>query len=110
MTYHRLESPTQTSADAKRQQASSEIWGCAASTSVFPTVKAYRGPLPANTRGIEFTTSIPPTKGTGTPQIALWYPCLKGLNPCSPQLSVVTQNGTDFAVLKVVVTQNTQVP
>jgi hypothetical protein len=110
MPYYRLESPTQTSGDAKMQQASGQIWGRAASTSIFPSVKAYRGPLPPNTRGIEFTTSVAPTKGVGSPRSATWYPCLPGINPCSPQVSVVNQNGVDFAVISVTVTQNTQVP
>lgn len=110
MPYHRLESPTQTKADAKNQQASGEIWGRPASTSPIPTVKAYRGQLPAKSRGIEFTSPILPTPGTGTPYEARWYPCLPGVNPCSPLVRVVQTTGTDFAVISVTVTKNTQVP
>ena len=111
MVYHRLESPnTQTGAVAQQQRASGEIWGKAANTSTIPTVKAYRGPLPLNKRGVEFETDILPTKGTGTPYEADWYPCLPGINPCSPGIGMIIQNGIDFAVLSVNVTKNTQVP
>lgn len=108
--YHRLESTTQTAADAANQVASNQIWGKAASTSIYPTVKAYRGPLPVGKRGIEFATAIAPTKGTGTPYEANWYPCLPHVNPCTPEVKVVAQSGIDFAVIEVRVTKNTQVP
>jgi hypothetical protein len=110
MSYHRIESSTQSSADAKAQQASGEIWGKAANTSTIPTVKAYRGTLPPNTRGIEFTTNISPTPGTGSPYEANWYPCLTNIIPCSPGVRVIQSSGIDFAIVSVVVTKNTQVP
>lgn len=103
MPYHRIESPTQTSADAKQQQASGEIWGRAARTSIFPMVKAYRNGLPPNTRGIEFETTTPPTPGTGTPLEARWY-------PNTPGVIVRTVFGIDYAIIKATVTKNTQVP
>jgi hypothetical protein len=110
MAYYRLESTTQTRQDAQLQQASGELWGKAASTSPFPTVKAYRGALPPHARGIEFTSIIPPTPGTGNPRDAFWYPCLPGIRPCTPQVKVINHNGIDFAVIPITVTKNTQVP
>jgi hypothetical protein len=110
LTYHRLESATQTRRDAQLQQASGELWGKAASTSPFPMVKAYRGGLPPNTRGIEFTSMIPSTPGTGSPRDAFWYPCLPGVHPCTPQVKVISRNGIDFAIIAITVTKNTQVP
>lgn len=98
--YHRLESPTQTSADARAQAASGEIWGRAARGSSIPCVKAYRNALPAHRRGIEFVTRVAPTPGSGTPYEARWYVGTPG----------VRQNSTGFAVLSAVVTKNTQVP
>jgi hypothetical protein len=74
--FHRLESPTQTVADAKRQQTSGEIWGRAArhtAQSNLPSVKAYRSSLPKGQRGVEFDTAIAPTPGSGTPYEARWY-------------------------------------
>lgn len=110
MPYHRLESPTQTKTDAKNQQTSGEIWGRAPSNGSIPTVKAYRGNLPTQKRGIEFTSTIPPTKGTGTPYEARWYPCIPGVNPCSAQVQIRQVMGIDFAVISAQVTKNTQVP
>ena len=66
--YHRLESPTQTWEVAAMQQASGQVWGAPARNfyqSDIPSVKAYIGPLPEGARGIEFTTSVSPTPGTG---------------------------------------------
>lgn len=110
MVYHRRESSTQDSFVARQQQQSGEIWGKAANFSTIPTVKAYRGSLPPYTRGIEFTTNVPPTLGAGSPFEAAWYPCLPGINPCSAGVSVIHQGGIDFAVIPVTVTKNTQVP
>src|SRR4051794_35132196 len=65
--YHRVESPTQTKADAASQVTSMEVWGGPARGSSLPAVKAYRTPLPSPTRrGIEFCTPVAPTPGTGT--------------------------------------------
>ena len=69
--YHRVESPTQTSADAQLQKASGEIWGKAPRFSLIPKVKAYIGPLPAGQRGIEFSTDVPPDIGC-PPGQAFW--------------------------------------
>jgi len=103
MSYHRLESSTQTSADAKQQKASGEIWGRAPSTSVFPIVQAYRNQIPVGLRGIEFETSTAPTPGCGTPYEARWY-------PKTPGVKLITVFGIDYAVISVTVTKNTQVP
>jgi hypothetical protein len=60
--FHRLESPTQTVADAKRQQTSGETWGKAArhtAQSNLPSVKAYR----SNCRkGSEVLSLTPPSR------------------------------------------------
>jgi len=40
---------------------------------VIPSVKAYRGPLPAGQPGIEFTTAIAPDPRSSTPYEARWY-------------------------------------
>ena len=98
--YHRLESPTQTSAVAKAQVASGEIWGRPARGSSIPSVKAYRNQLPANRRGIEFITQVMPSKGSGSPFEARWY---------YGDLGVV-QNSAGFAVIPAIVIKNTQVP
>ena len=94
--YHRLESPTQTPTDAARQEASGELWGRAPFGSHIPKVKAYRGPLPAGKRGIEFVTDVPPDPGS-TPKRAEWS---------GPRRGVVVEG--DFAKIRVVITKNTQ--
>ena len=71
--FHRLESPTQTKADAIRQVQSREIWGRPARGSDIPSVKAYRNQLPPTDRGIEFTTRVSPHPGSGSPYEARWY-------------------------------------
>jgi|SRR5271156_3687653 len=103
MTYHRIESPTQTGADAKLQQNSGEIWGRSPNSSIFPMVLAYRNGLPSRLRGIEFDTPTSPTPGCRTPYEARRY-------PNTPGVALRTVFGIDFAVISVVVTKNTQVP
>lgn len=99
--YHRVETPIgQTSAVAKQQVASKEIWCSPSIYGIIPSVKAYRGPLPSRTRGIEFTTAIAPTKGSGTPYIAYWY--ADGSTPG------VTINNFGFAVITVLTIKNEQ--
>ena len=49
--YHRDESPTQTIADAAKQEASGEIWGQTARYGLGPSVKAWRGPLQTGGEG-----------------------------------------------------------
>lgn len=71
--FHRLETPTQTTADALKQVASGEIWGKPARWSDIPSVKAYRGTVPPGDRGIEFTTGVRAEKGSGSRLEAKWY-------------------------------------
>lgn len=92
--YHRLESPTQTSADALQQVKSGEIWGRAhKQNGAFPCVKAYPNQLPAAERGIEFTTPIPHDPNFSAPHEKRWY------YPHTPQVRCRTYNGEDFAVI-----------
>ena len=95
--YHRLESPTQTPADAARQQASGEIWGRSALGSFIPKVKAYRGPLPGDARGIEFVSAVQPDAGSARLRVD-WS---------GPRPGVRIEG--DVAKIEVVVTKNTQV-
>jgi len=64
----------------------------------MPCVKAYRGKLPSGRRGIEFTTPVAPTGGTGTPYEARWYLHTPGVT-----LKQNAQN-EDFAVIPAIVT------
>ncbi len=94
--YHRLESPTQTPKDARRQEQTSEVWGRSARGSGTPKVKAYVGHLPEGDRGIEFDTDIPPD-AESAPGQAVWSGPRDG----------VTVEG-DFAKIRVRITKNTQ--
>jgi hypothetical protein len=74
--FHRVETPTQTIADAQLQQSSNEIWGKAAANTAqsnSPCVKAYRATLPSGQRGVEFETTVAHTPNSGTPFEARWY-------------------------------------
>jgi hypothetical protein len=72
--YHRVETPTQTVADALQQVASSEIWGKAAKPGgLYPCVKAYPGALAAGKRGIDFTTTTAPDPFSSSPIELRWY-------------------------------------
>ena len=62
--------------------------------SPFPAVKAYIGPLPAGTSGIEFTTPILPT--SGSPPQAIWPLDAPG---------VISKDGGDLACIPVVITK-----
>ena len=62
--FYRIESPTQTKEDARKQVESQEIWGRPRRQSDIPQVQAYVGALPEGTKGIQFTTTAPPDKGT----------------------------------------------
>lgn len=99
MVFHRLESPTQTRADALVQVASGEVWGRPARGSNIPSVKAYRNALPQGQRGIEFSTAVSPHKGSGTPYEARWYyPHTAGV------LYRVDAKGQDYAAIPAHVT------
>ena len=91
--YHRLESQTQRPDVAKRQEASGEVWGRPARGSSIPSVKAYRNALPSGRRGIEFTTPISPTPGSGSPYEARWY------YGHTPGVTMTRKDGEDFAVI-----------
>ena len=97
--FHRLESPTQTPADAKLQDSSKEIWGKPASNTAqsnLPCVKAYRGILPSGQRGVEFETPIVPQRGSGTPFEARWY-----LNFTNGVLQRTDAAGTVYAAISL---------
>ena len=66
-TYHRLmNNSTQSTTDAQRQVQSGMVCGrgrrqAGGGISPIPSAKAFRGPLPPNEGGIEFTTNIKPS-------------------------------------------------
>lgn len=95
--FYRLESPTQTPADAALQAASDEMWGREARGGIRPQVKAFVGPLPAGRRGVEFYTDTAPDPN-GHPIEARWSP--------SPHGNAMSTG--DFATIAVKVTRNTQ--
>jgi RHS repeat-associated protein len=97
--FHRLESSTQTPADAAKITSSGELWGKAPAGSNTPQVKAYYGTLPVGARGIEFTTAVPADPSSGHPTNARWLPGMPG----------VRLDG-DYAKIPVTVTKNTQTP
>jgi WD40 repeat protein/HEAT repeat protein len=97
--YHRLESSSQTIEIAKLQEESLEIWGGVNknhSGSEIPIVKAHKGFLPKGSRGIEFTTNIPPDSGTPS-TFAYW-------NGNREELTIKG----DMAILKVLTVNNFQ--
>jgi hypothetical protein len=96
MRYHRIRSPTQTTDDAGRQEATAEIWGKEARGGNRPKVKAYVGPLPEGSSGIEFETDVAPDRGC-PPGQAYWS---------GPRPGVVVDG--DYAKISVTVTRNTQ--
>jgi hypothetical protein len=92
--FHRLRNGTTQSDDvAEKQQRSQEIWGVAARWSNLRAVKAYRGALPPGAEGIEFMTTVPPTR-LG-PFNAFWY----------EGAASVSINREEFAVIKVRMTK-----
>jgi hypothetical protein len=98
MPYHRIESPTQTVADAARQEATGEVWGRSPRWGFKPKVKAFVGSLPRGARGVEFETDVAPDRGC-PPGLALWS---------GPRAGVAVED--DYARIKVRVTRNTQRP
>ena len=99
--YHRLESPTQLPAIVIVQQQSGTIRGYAAMGSFIPKVKAYGGPLPEGSRGIEFTTDAPPDEGCA-PSLPMWSGPRNGV-----RISRDNQ-GRDFAETDVLILRQTQ--
>jgi len=98
--YHRLETPTQTPADAERQERTGLVGGYPARGSSIPTVKAYSGPLPAERRGIEFSTTVRPAPGS-VPGQPKWY-------PGQPGVGVIPGEHGPMAVIPAVILRNTQ--
>jgi len=91
--YFRLESPTQTKQDAILQAQSGEVWGREARGSHLLCVKAYRGSLPGDRRGIDFATRVLPERGAGTPYEARWY------YPQTPGTMLRTRDTIDYAAI-----------
>jgi hypothetical protein len=68
--FYRVETRRQTPQIAAIQERTREIWRRTPKYGFEPTVEAYAGALPADRRGIEFTTDIEPD---GSPFEAKWY-------------------------------------
>jgi hypothetical protein len=94
--YHRVRSPTQTAATARRQESTGEIWGSSPGWGGIACVKAYVGALPAGRDGIEFETDVPPDPSC-PPGHARWS---------GPREGVRVEDG--HAKIRVRVTKNTQ--
>jgi len=77
------------------QEQSGEVWGRAPSYGVQPEVKAYRGQLPSEARGIEFETDVPPDSPYGP--IATWR---------GPRDGVRVEG--EFAKIRVTIVRNAQ--
>lgn len=76
--FHRI----QPAADNALVESSRRLWGRPATNihqTPFPSVKAWVGPLPKGARGIEFFTSVAPSRSS-TPGKALWYRGEPGVN------------------------------
>jgi WD40 repeat protein len=99
--YHRLEAPSQTIEMAELQEERLEIWGGLSRNyhnSEIPKVQAHLGSLPKGSRGIEFTTNIPPDLGSH-PAIVQWSGSREGL---------IIEG--DIAILKILTINNFQKP
>jgi hypothetical protein len=71
--FHRVETNIQTPELAVLQVKSGEIWGKETRYGGVPVVQAYRRELDPGKRGIQFTSSVKPHPGGGTPLEARWY-------------------------------------
>lgn len=98
--YHRRKSSSQEDETARLQQASGELWGKGARPNGLPSAKAYLGPLPDGVLGVEFTTDAAP-EPTGHPFEARWY-------TSTPGVETRYIDGTEYAVVPIRVTRNTQ--
>lgn len=98
--YHRQKSGSQQDYVAKQQEESGELWGKGARPNGLPCAKAYLGPLGDNVLGVEFTTEVPPEE-TNHPFEARWY-------SSTPGVETRYIDGTDYAVVPIRVTRNTQ--
>jgi len=72
------------------------LWGSPARGSDIPKAKAFRGPLPAGVRGIEFTTDVAPDQNC-PPGIAYWS---------GPRAGVIVDG--ERAKIAIAVLRNTQ--
>lgn len=95
--YFRVHSPTQTDDDARRIIETSRLRGRIPRFGAFPKVQAYRGPLPADTAGIEFTTAAPPDPQS-PPGQASWSGPRPGVQ------TFTDAQGVDWAQIEVTVT------
>jgi hypothetical protein len=73
--YHRV--PTgrsnQNLLTAFKQTDSKQVWGGLSTYgNLYPTVRAFFGPLPDGWDGVEFETDVAPSKGCSTPREAFW--------------------------------------
>lgn len=98
--YHRLENPyTQTPALAQQQKLSGRILGRAPRFGITLCVKAYFGPLPLGSHGIEFTTDVLHDTRHSTPLEAHCY------YPHTPGVGLMRINGDEFAWIPATVTR-----
>jgi hypothetical protein len=95
--YFRVHSPTQTDDDARRITETGRLRGRTPRFGAFPKVQAYRGPLPAATAGIEFTTETPPDPQS-PPGQASWS------GPRTGVQTFTDAQGVDWAQIEVTVT------
>jgi hypothetical protein len=93
--FHRVQTPThQTALHADEQVRSREIWGRPHRIGgAIPCVKAYAGPLPTGTNGVEFTTNVPPTHSH--PGMVLW------VHGYHPAIDLRQKGADDYAVITV---------
>jgi len=93
--YHRLENPiSQSQQIAAQQVATGELWGRPIrGGGLIPSVKAYPGPLPSGSNGIEFTTNIPATHLT--PSTHYW------VHGFDPGITLRQVGGDTFAIIPV---------
>jgi hypothetical protein len=99
--YHRLATGKQNQDfhTALCQVTSGEIWGKRAfNGGGFACVRAFPGPLPEGKDGVEFSTSVPPTRGASTPKETYWK-----LHEQSPE--VMSAQDDEFARIKATIRQ-----
>jgi hypothetical protein len=96
MLFYRPESPTQTTADAAKQEELREIRAASVKGGPSSRVRAYTGRLPKGARGVEFDTDVVPDEGS-PPGEARWT---------GPRLGIVVED--DVAKLSVNSVENRQ--
>lgn len=98
--YYRLHSATQTNEAADKIAASGELWGTTPRYGSVPAVQAYRGSLPEDRPGVEFTTPVPPDAGSD--------PRARGMVEWSagrPGVVTFTHDDVDYVKIPVRVTR-----